>query len=121
MGHAGMSHVDRMSADDLFSDQVLVSMATLVIIKGRLIYKIILSLVHSLMGGGLPPDVLNGASYDILLSLKDESLKDVDRKRDIEDVLAAKLTSEAFPVGGPWEENYRLSASGGGRSSGACG
>ncbi|KAI9331221.1 Sec63 Brl domain-containing protein, partial [Obelidium mucronatum] len=62
----------------------------------RQIYELILALIHTQMGGALPPEVLNGAAYDILLTLKDESLKDVDRKRDIEDVLSSKVPSEWF-------------------------
>ncbi|KAJ3296866.1 DEIH-box ATPase [Rhizoclosmatium sp. JEL0117] len=60
------------------------------------IYELILSLIHSQMGGAIPPEVLNGAAYDILLTLKDDSLKDVDRKRDVEDVLGGKVPSEWF-------------------------
>ncbi|KAJ3030892.1 UNVERIFIED_CONTAM: DEIH-box ATPase [Siphonaria sp. JEL0065] len=60
------------------------------------VYERILALIHTQMGGAIPPEVLNGAAYDILVTLKDDSLKDVDRKRDVEDVLASKVSSEWF-------------------------
>ncbi|KAJ3086459.1 DEIH-box ATPase, partial [Physocladia obscura] len=63
----------------------------------RSAYALLLALLGSLMGGGaLPTDVLHGAAFDALVSVHDQSLKDVDRKRDIEDILGAKISSEAF-------------------------
>ncbi|KAJ3381344.1 DEIH-box ATPase [Entophlyctis sp. JEL0112] len=59
-------------------------------------YELFLSLINTQMGAAIPPEVLQGAAYDALVSLKDESLKDVDRKRDVEDILGGKVTSEWF-------------------------
>ncbi|KAJ3264529.1 DEIH-box ATPase [Chytriomyces hyalinus] len=62
----------------------------------RQAYELLLSLINSQMGGAIPPEVLNGAAFDALTTLKDDSLKDVDRKRDVESALGVKVASEWF-------------------------
>jgi pre-mRNA-splicing helicase BRR2 len=46
--------------------------------------------------GDIPPEVLTGAASDILETLKDDTKKDFDRKREVEDVMMTKLSSEIF-------------------------
>ncbi|KAI8610960.1 Sec63 Brl domain-containing protein, partial [Chytriomyces sp. MP71] len=59
-------------------------------------YELLLALVHTQTGSLLPPDALAGAAYDVLTTLKDDSLKDVDKKRGVEDVLGTTLASDTF-------------------------
>ncbi|KAJ3240136.1 hypothetical protein HDU81_004556 [Chytriomyces hyalinus] len=56
----------------------------------RQAYELLLSLNNSQMEGAIPPEVLNGAAFGALTTLKVDSLKDVDRKRDVEGALGVK-------------------------------
>lgn len=58
-------------------------------------YELILSLMHSFLVD-VPQDVLIGATQDALETLKDDSKKDFDRHREVEEILGAKMPSDKF-------------------------
>ncbi|KAJ3102694.1 DEIH-box ATPase [Phlyctochytrium bullatum] len=61
----------------------------------RKVYELIKAFIANGMGD-VPPDVIAGAANDTLEILKDESKKDFDRKREVEETINFKLTSEKF-------------------------
>lgn len=60
----------------------------------RATYEQILSFIHKYLGEQ-PQDILRGAADEVLAVLKNDALKDIERKREIESVLAS-LTPESF-------------------------
>ncbi|KAJ1562820.1 DEIH-box ATPase, partial [Cladochytrium tenue] len=58
-------------------------------------YDLILSLLSTFIGD-VPPDVLNGAANEVLSTLKDDSKKDFDRHREVEELIGTKMPSEKF-------------------------
>ena len=60
----------------------------------RQVYELILSAVHSCLGGQAQ-DIIRSAADTVLETLKNDSVKDFDKKRDIEDVLGP-LPNEQF-------------------------
>ncbi|GAA5834693.1 hypothetical protein JCM9279_007084 [Rhodotorula babjevae] len=61
----------------------------------RSVYELILSQVHSLLGD-TPPAMVRSAADMILGYLKDDQLRDLDRKREIEALLSAPVANDAF-------------------------
>lgn len=61
----------------------------------RSVYELILSQVHSLLGD-TPPAMVRSAADMILGYLKDDQLRDLDRKREIETLLSAPVGNDAF-------------------------
>lgn len=61
----------------------------------RQTYELILSAVHQAFGGEQPQDVLRDATDFVIVTLKDDSLKDYDKKRDISAAIPG-LTTEVF-------------------------
>lgn len=61
----------------------------------REVYELILSTVHRALGDQAQ-DIVRSAADTVLETLKDESMKDFDKKRDVEDVLATPISSEVF-------------------------
>lgn len=58
-------------------------------------YELILSAVHEALGGEQPQDVLRDATDFVIVTLKDESLKDFDKKKEINTAIPG-LTTEMF-------------------------
>ncbi|KAJ3311396.1 DEIH-box ATPase [Blyttiomyces sp. JEL0837] len=58
-------------------------------------YDLMLALLHSFMGD-IPHDVLVGAANDALETLKDDSKKDFDRHKEVEEIVGGKVPSEKF-------------------------
>lgn len=58
-------------------------------------YELILALVHSLLGD-TPPAMVRSAADMILSFLKDDSLKDLDKKREVESLLSAPVSNDKF-------------------------
>lgn len=58
-------------------------------------YELILSAVHDAMGGEQPQDVIRDATDFVIVTLKDDSLKDLDRKREITTAIPG-LSMEQF-------------------------
>lgn len=61
----------------------------------REVYELILSAVHRALGDQAH-DVVRSAADTVLETLKLDSIKDFDKKKDIEDVLGTPVTSELF-------------------------
>ncbi|KAJ3210004.1 DEIH-box ATPase [Dinochytrium kinnereticum] len=61
----------------------------------RQAYELIKSFIAAGMGD-VPPDVISGAANDVLETLKDDTKKDFDRKREVEEIINFKLSSERF-------------------------
>ncbi|BGP06391.1 Pre-mRNA-splicing helicase BRR2 [Rhodotorula toruloides] len=61
----------------------------------RAVYELILSLVHTLLGD-TPPAMVRSAADMILGYLKDDSLKDLDKKREVESLLSMSVPNEKF-------------------------
>ncbi|KAJ3182114.1 DEIH-box ATPase [Irineochytrium annulatum] len=61
----------------------------------RQAYDLILSLINAGMGD-VPPDALAGAANDVLETLKDDTKKDFDKKREVEEIINWKMSSEKF-------------------------
>ncbi|GAA5859336.1 hypothetical protein JCM8547_001990 [Rhodosporidiobolus lusitaniae] len=61
----------------------------------RAVYELLLSLVHSLLGD-TPPAMVRSAADMILGYLKDDSLKDLDKKREIDALLSLNVGNEKF-------------------------
>lgn len=49
----------------------------------REVYELILAAVHEAMGGEQPQDVIRDATDFVIVTLKDENMKDFDRKKEI--------------------------------------
>ncbi|KAJ3033781.1 DEIH-box ATPase [Rhizophlyctis rosea] len=58
-------------------------------------YDLILNFLNGYLGD-IPPDVLRGAGDETLGFLKDDGLKDFDKKKEIETILGAQLSSDEF-------------------------
>ncbi|GAA6043916.1 hypothetical protein JCM8097_004108 [Rhodosporidiobolus ruineniae] len=61
----------------------------------RAVYELMLSSVHSLLGD-TPPAMVRSAADMILGYLKDDSLKDLDKKREIDSLLSLSVSNETF-------------------------
>ncbi|RKO87988.1 Sec63 Brl domain-containing protein, partial [Blyttiomyces helicus] len=61
----------------------------------RQTYELILSFLNQDLGD-IPQDVLRGAADDVLETLKDELLKDFDKKKRVEETLEKTLSSDRF-------------------------
>lgn len=61
----------------------------------REVYELILSAVHRMLGDQAH-DVVRSAADTVLETLKLDSMKDFDKKKDIEDVLGTSVTSETY-------------------------
>ncbi|KAJ7578996.1 putative RNA helicase [Mycena floridula] len=61
----------------------------------RDVYQLIIASVHTHLGDQ-PHDIVRSAADAILESLKNESLKDFDKKKEIEDVLGVVINGESF-------------------------
>ncbi|KAI9356548.1 Sec63 Brl domain-containing protein [Zopfochytrium polystomum] len=61
----------------------------------RQAYELLLSFVSTFIPVA-PQEVLKGAAVDILETLKDDSKKDFDRHREVEEILGAKVPSDKF-------------------------
>lgn len=58
-------------------------------------YELILSAVHDAMGGEQPQDVIRDATDFVIVTLKDENLKDFDKKKEISSAIPG-LSTETF-------------------------
>ena len=58
-------------------------------------YELILASVHSLLGD-TPPAMVRSAADMILSYLKDDQLKDLDKKREVESLLSAPISNDKF-------------------------
>ncbi|KAJ3286172.1 DEIH-box ATPase [Borealophlyctis nickersoniae] len=58
-------------------------------------YDLILSFLSEQLGD-IPPDVLHGAADAVLEVLKDDALKDFDRKKGVEEIVRTQLSSDKF-------------------------
>lgn len=56
-------------------------------------YQLILSAVHEAMGGEQPQDVIRGATDFVIVTLKDDSLKDFDKKKEINSAIPDLVSS----------------------------
>lgn len=63
----------------------------------RQVYELILAAVHEALGGESPQDVLRDATDFVIVTLKDDSLKDFDRKKEISSAIPG-LTTEQFTI-----------------------
>ncbi|KAJ3095037.1 DEIH-box ATPase [Phlyctochytrium planicorne] len=61
----------------------------------RQAYELIKAFIAEGMGD-VPPDVIAGAANDVLETLKDDTKKDFDRKREAEEIVNFKMSSEKF-------------------------
>jgi pre-mRNA-splicing helicase BRR2 len=61
----------------------------------RQVYELILAAVHEALGGESPQDVLRDATDFVIVTLKDDSLKDFDRKKEISSAIPG-LSTEQF-------------------------
>lgn len=61
----------------------------------RAVYELILASVHSLLGD-TPPAMVRSAADMILSYLKDDQLKDLDKKREVESLLSAPISNDKF-------------------------
>ena len=61
----------------------------------REVFELMLSAVHRTLGDQAQ-DVVRSAADTVLETLKMDSLKDFDKKKDVEDILGASIPSEAF-------------------------
>jgi pre-mRNA-splicing helicase BRR2 len=62
--------------------------------ESRVVYEMVLSFVHQFLGDQ-PQDVLRGTADEVLAVLKTDGAKDVERKRQIDQLLST-LTSEQY-------------------------
>ncbi len=60
-------------------------------------YEVLLSFIQDALGDQ-PRDVLQGAVDEVLRTLKDPNMKDMDRKRDTQELLGTPLAEERFAV-----------------------
>lgn len=58
-------------------------------------YELILSAVHDAMGGEQPQDVIRDATDFVIVTLKDENLKDFDKKKEINSAIPG-ISTETF-------------------------
>lgn len=61
----------------------------------RAVYELILASVHSLLGD-TPPAMVRSAADMILSYLKDDQLKDLDKKREVESLVSAPISNDKF-------------------------
>ena len=60
-------------------------------------YEILLSFIQEALGDQ-PRDILHGAADEVLRTLKDDKLKDKERKKETEELLGAQLAEERFAL-----------------------
>ncbi len=63
----------------------------------RQTYEVLLSFIQDALGDQ-PRDVLQGAVDEVLRTLKDQNMKDADKKRDTQELLGTSLAEERFAV-----------------------
>jgi len=56
-----------------------------------------LSLIQEIIGDQ-PREILHGASHEILLILKSDSIREKEKKKEAEDLFSTKLTEERFAL-----------------------
>lgn len=59
------------------------------------VYELILSFIQGYLGA-IPPEVLRSAAGDIIKTIKDENMKDLDKKKNVEEIIGETIESEKF-------------------------
>uniref|UniRef100_A0A915LVN9 Brr2 N-terminal helicase PWI domain-containing protein n=2 Tax=Meloidogyne javanica TaxID=6303 RepID=A0A915LVN9_MELJA len=60
-------------------------------------FEVFLSLIQEIIGDQ-PREILHGASHEILLILKSDSIREKEKKKEAEDLFSTKLTEERFAL-----------------------
>lgn len=58
-------------------------------------YEVFLSLIQDVLGDQ-PREILHGSAHEILLTLKSDSFREKEKKKEVEDLLSTKLSDERF-------------------------
>ncbi|KAJ3190089.1 DEIH-box ATPase [Gaertneriomyces sp. JEL0708] len=58
-------------------------------------FELLLSFLQQLLGD-IPQDVLRGAANEVLATLKDDTKKDFDKKKEVEEIVGTQVASERF-------------------------
>jgi hypothetical protein len=60
-------------------------------------FEIFLSLLQEIIGDQ-PREILHGSAHEILLILKSDSVREKEKKKEVEELFSAKLTEERFAL-----------------------
>lgn len=60
-------------------------------------FEVFLSLTQEIIGDQ-PREILHGSAHEILLILKSDSIRDKEKKKEVEDLFSTKLAEERFAL-----------------------